>query len=87
MQEPTQTVSTWLTDTGATHHMTNSTGNLDSFIPYTYIDTAIVGNSYQLPITHIGQKAITMSNSKFLLNKVLVVPPIKKYCLCSSFSS
>ena len=54
MQEPTQTVSTWLTDTGATHHMTNSTGNLDSFIPYIGINTIMVRNGYQLPITHIG---------------------------------
>ena len=78
MQEPTQTISTLLTDTGATNHMTNFTCNLDSFIPYTGIDTVMVKNGYQLPITHIGQKAITGSNSKFLLNKVLVAPPITK---------
>ena len=50
MQEPTQTIFTWLADTGATHHMINSTGNLDSFIPYIGIDTVMVGDWKSLHI-------------------------------------
>ena len=78
MPEPPPIVSTWLPDTGATHYMTNSTGNLTSFVPYTGIDTVSVGNGHQLPITHIGHKQLLGSNSKFLLNTILVVPSITK---------
>ncbi|KAA8542236.1 hypothetical protein F0562_023628 [Nyssa sinensis] len=74
----------WHLDTGATDHMTASTGNLQSVTPYTKSDGVMVGNGHILPITHIGTATLSSGSSSIKLNDVLVVPDIQKDLLSVS---
>ncbi|KAA8546621.1 hypothetical protein F0562_002640 [Nyssa sinensis] len=76
--------SPWHLDTGATDHMTASTGNLQSVTPYTKFDGVMVGNGHILPITHIGTATLSSGSSSIKLNDVLVVPDIQKDLLSVS---
>lgn len=41
-------------DSGASTHITNSTGNLSRFKTYKEKDRIVVGNGLELAITHVG---------------------------------
>lgn len=74
----------WYPDSGATHHVTNSTQNLQSVLPYSGYDSVLVGNGYLLPITHVGSIAIPVISGMLPLNDVLVCPRIAKFLLSVS---
>ncbi|KAB2618580.1 hypothetical protein D8674_014449 [Pyrus ussuriensis x Pyrus communis] len=66
--------SYWLTDSGASHHVTPDPASLNSAIPYTGSDHLFVGNGKGLCISHTGSALIRTPNSTFQLNDVLLVP-------------
>ena len=45
-------ISDWYVDSGASAHMTNSTGNLDSGTPYSGHEQVAVGNGNLLNVSH-----------------------------------
>lgn len=72
---------TWHLDTGASHHMINSTRHLNSFQPYHGYDSVYVSDGTWPPITHIGNKSLTSLSSPFSFNQVLVVLKLTKNLL------
>ena len=74
----------WVTDSGATSHITNSTAQLQEAQPYSGEDSVIVGNGDFLPITHIGSAVLTSNQGNLPLRDVLVCPSITKSLLSVS---
>lgn len=68
----------WYMDTGATSHVTNSTGTLTSYHSPSSITSRsiVVGNGSKLPITSYGSAHLT--KHPFYLHNVLVSSPIVK---------
>uniref|UniRef100_A0A5B7C9B1 Uncharacterized protein n=1 Tax=Davidia involucrata TaxID=16924 RepID=A0A5B7C9B1_DAVIN len=64
----------WLTDTGATNHITTDFGNLSLPAEYYGDDTIAIGNGLGLSISHIGQSSLHTADHRFTLNNVLHVP-------------
>ncbi|WVY95894.1 hypothetical protein V8G54_028045 [Vigna mungo] len=52
------TASTWLVDSGASHHVTNDMGSLSISNEYEGNDQLMVANGKGLPITHLGSTHI-----------------------------
>ncbi|KAM1320462.1 hypothetical protein ACFX2H_005342 [Malus domestica] len=69
---------TWLLDTGASSHMTNSYTNLQSPEPYSGPDQVYIGDGKGLPITHSGSSCLPTSTHTFNLHNVLHVPDLKQ---------
>lgn len=67
--------TTWLLDSGATHHVTYDMSNLSFIHPYVGTKVIVMGNGTGAPITHIGSRILltSPSNSIHLLN-VLCAP-------------
>ena len=64
----------WHADTGATHHLTNSSNDLNlQRNDYTGSDSVQVGNEQGLQISKIGSSKITTPYTIFLLSQVLVL--------------
>lgn len=74
----------WYPDSAATHHITNSTRNLQTSQPHGGSDAVIVGNGDFLPITHVGSIALPAISGTLPLNDVLVCPDITKSLLSVS---
>uniref|UniRef100_A0A2N9HIL7 Integrase catalytic domain-containing protein n=1 Tax=Fagus sylvatica TaxID=28930 RepID=A0A2N9HIL7_FAGSY len=72
----TQNAETWLTDSGASDHITASSQNLNPQAPYQGSDQVSVGNGQNLPIQHIGNSQLHTKFHKFQLRNVLHVPRI-----------
>ncbi|XP_010418880.1 PREDICTED: uncharacterized protein LOC104704503 [Camelina sativa] len=68
----------WVTDFGATAHVTSSATNLQSATTYNGNDIVQVGDVTFLPITHVGSTTIASTASKLSLNEVLVCPIMQK---------
>ncbi|KAH0636165.1 hypothetical protein KY290_038324 [Solanum tuberosum] len=68
-------------DSGATHHMVQTTGNLDNPTLFKGSDSVMVGDGKRLQITHVGNKEI---GTNLRLKDVLVVPKLKKKLLSVS---
>lgn len=66
--------SSWLLDSGASHHVTNDLNNLSLHAPYDGTEELLVGDGMGLKISHIG----SMYLSSLKLNNVLVVPAMTK---------
>ena len=64
------TASSWLLDSGASHHVTNYLNNLSLHAPYDGTEKLLVGDGMGLKITHIG----SISLSTLALRNVFVVP-------------
>uniref|UniRef100_A0A2N9IFR0 Integrase catalytic domain-containing protein n=1 Tax=Fagus sylvatica TaxID=28930 RepID=A0A2N9IFR0_FAGSY len=62
---------TWLTDTGATDHLTANMNNLQVQTPYKGTDQVAVGNGQSIPINNIGHGQLNTSFYKFRLNNLL----------------
>ncbi len=73
---PSQVGDMWLTDSGATDHITSNSNNLTTQAPYTGSDQVAVGNGQNLPINTIGNAHMHTKTHKFCLNNVLHVPQI-----------
>ncbi|XP_075088534.1 uncharacterized protein LOC142170506 [Nicotiana tabacum] len=68
-------------DSGATHHMVHTTGNLNNSTLFKGSDLVMVGDGKLLKITHVGNKEI---GTNLKLKDVLVVPKLKKNLLSVS---
>lgn len=74
----------WHPDIGASHHMTNKLGILDSIKSYHNLDFIQIGNDTKLTITHIGHKTIPTFKSEFSLSNALVFLDLTKHWLSYS---
>jgi hypothetical protein len=72
----TQGSETWLTDTGASDHITSNASNLSSPTPYQGSEQVTVGNGQHLPIQSIGNTHLHTQYHKFRLSNVLHIPRI-----------
>ncbi|RVX10885.1 Retrovirus-related Pol polyprotein from transposon RE1 [Vitis vinifera] len=65
---------TWYLDSGASHHLTQSVGNLTSSSPYTGTDKVTIGNGKHLSISNTGSHRLLSDSRSFHLKKVFHVP-------------
>ena len=70
--------STWLVDSGASHHMTADLGNLSAHSPYGGGDDVLLGDGSAIPITHSGSFSTPSYTRPFFINNVLCVPSLDK---------
>ncbi|KAD6795397.1 hypothetical protein E3N88_06293 [Mikania micrantha] len=68
----------WYMDTGATSHMTNSTGNFTSYFNKSLFRNIIVGNGSTIPIQGTGHHTLTHPYPPLILRDILHVPNIIK---------
>ncbi|MFS7924165.1 putative RNA-directed DNA polymerase [Helianthus anomalus] len=76
-----QESSTWLSDTGSSHHVAPDLSGFDNYETYYGSDSLHVGNGKGLPILHIGSKNLHSPNRTFHLRNILHVPQIKQNLL------
>jgi len=76
--------TSWLLDSGASHHVTRDLVNLTLAYDYTGNDKLVVANGKRLTITHSGSTSISTSSSLLHLNNVLYVPNISQNLLSVS---
>ena len=62
---------TWLTDTGATDHLTANLTNLQTPAPYQGTEQVSVGNGQSIPINHIGNGQLSTKHYNFRLKNLL----------------
>jgi hypothetical protein len=62
---------TWLTDTGATDHLTANLNNLTVQNPYKGSDQVVVGNGQSIPINNIGNGQLCTKFYNFRLHNLL----------------
>ena len=67
---------TWLTDSGASDHITANINNLNQLAPFQGLEQVFVGNGQNLPIQNIGNANIYTKFSQFKLRNILHVPRI-----------
>jgi len=67
---------TWLVDSGASHHMTNSSTNLQNPESYTGLEQVYVGDGKGLSISHSGSSTLHTPSHSFQLRNVLHVPDL-----------
>src|SRR5436190_11404801 len=68
----------WYPDTGASTHMTGDATLLQKRSSYGGPDSVQLGNGERLPVSHIGNTALSLGSSSFHLNNVYVVPSMRK---------
>lgn len=74
----TTDTSTWLLDSGASHHVTVDLNNLSLHTPYAGSDDVMIGDDTGLHITHTGSTTILTPTRTFNLHNILCVPNMKK---------
>uniref|UniRef100_A0A2N9HH13 Integrase catalytic domain-containing protein n=1 Tax=Fagus sylvatica TaxID=28930 RepID=A0A2N9HH13_FAGSY len=72
----THNSETWLTDSGASDHITATASNLNTQAPYHGSEQVTVGNGQNLPIQSIGNTQLHTQYHKFQLKNVLHIPRI-----------
>jgi hypothetical protein len=77
-QQPPQSASDWYFDTGATSHMSSSSGNFPPSILRPDSSSITVGNGARLPVTHQAHTIIPTATSPLHLNDVLISPSLIK---------
>jgi hypothetical protein len=77
----TQAGETWLTDTGATDHLTSNLGNLTGQTPYKGHDQVAVGNGQSIPINNVGTGQLSTQFYNFRLHNLLHSPKISSNLL------
>ncbi|RVW92225.1 Retrovirus-related Pol polyprotein from transposon RE1 [Vitis vinifera] len=70
--------TTWLLDSGASHHVTTDVHNLALHSPFDGTDEIMIGDGSGLPISHIGSISLTTPSHSFTLSNVLCVPTMKR---------
>ncbi|RVW35995.1 Retrovirus-related Pol polyprotein from transposon RE1 [Vitis vinifera] len=63
--------TTWLLDSGASHHVTTDVHNLALHSPFDGTDEIMIGNGSGLPISHIGSISLTTPSHSFTLSNDL----------------
>lgn len=86
---PPSSSSSWIMDSGATHHLTSDLDNLSLHQPYSGNDRVLIGDGSGLPITHSGSLSLSLPSRNLALTDVLCVPHIHKnlisvYRLCNA---
>ena len=81
--------STWLFDSGASHHMTSDLANLSLHNLYGGGDGVLLGDGSSLNIFHTGSLYLPSYTRPFFFNSVLCVPSLQKnlisvFQLCST---
>ena len=77
----------WLMDCGTTHHLTADLGNLGIHSEYQGLEEVTIGNDSKIPISHIGKSLVVMSDKKFNLDDILLIPTAAQNLLyISSFA-
>ena len=71
-------MSPWLLDKGASHHIASDLSNLSLHTSYQGGDDVMIGNGTGLPITHTGSIKLPSSSRSLTLNNVMCVPSMKK---------
>lgn len=66
----------WLTDSGATNHMTNDLNNLPLASPYPHNETVQTVNGEGLQVSHIGNSLLRPSFQPIKLNYALCIPKL-----------
>ncbi|XP_076937369.1 uncharacterized protein LOC143604938 [Bidens hawaiensis] len=66
----------WNLDTGATNHMTNTTGNLSSYFNNRISNNIIVGNGFQIPILGTEYTKLNTNHKPLHINNVLYAPQL-----------
>ncbi|RVW14812.1 Retrovirus-related Pol polyprotein from transposon RE1 [Vitis vinifera] len=70
--------TTWLLDSGASHHVTTDLHNLALHSPFDGTDEIMIGDDSGLPISHTGSTSLTTPSHSFTLSNVLCVPTMKR---------
>ncbi|KAK1420567.1 hypothetical protein QVD17_22267 [Tagetes erecta] len=73
-----QASTSWMPDTGSSHHVSPDLSSFDNSEAYYGEDNLYVGNGKGLPILHIGSSHLYSPNKTFSLQNVLHVPEIKQ---------
>ena len=71
----------WITDSGATNHMTPDLSNLTASTSYPTNDSVQTANGEGLPVSHIGNAIISTPTQALKLNSVLCVPKLSQNLL------
>lgn len=66
----------WLTDSGASNHMTNDLNNLPLASPYPHNETVQTVNGEGLQVSHIGNSLLRPSFQPIKLNYALCIPKL-----------
>ncbi|KAM2657198.1 hypothetical protein EV1_012593 [Malus domestica] len=75
---------TWLLDSGASSHMTNSYAKLQNPESYSGPEQVYIGNGKGLPILHLGFSRVSTNTHFFDLKNVLHVPALKQDLLSAN---
>ncbi|RVW15644.1 Retrovirus-related Pol polyprotein from transposon RE2 [Vitis vinifera] len=70
--------TTWLLDSGASHHVTTDLHNLALHSPFDGTNEIMIGDGSGLPISHTGSTSLTTPSHSFTLSNVLCVPTMKR---------
>ncbi|RVW91845.1 Retrovirus-related Pol polyprotein from transposon RE2 [Vitis vinifera] len=70
--------TSWLLDSGTSHHVTTDLHNLSIHTPYNGSNDIMIGDGSGLSITHNGSSSLHTTHNTFKLNNVLCVPTMKK---------
>ena len=86
---PPSSSSSWIMDSGATHHLTSDLDNLSLHQPYSGNDLVLICDGSGLPIRHSGSLSLSVPSRNLALTDVLCVPHIHKnlisvYRLCNA---
>jgi hypothetical protein len=68
----------WYFDTGASTHMSSTSGITSSPTPLPFQSFITIGNGARLPVTHTAAATIPTSSSPLQLNNVLITPSLIK---------
>lgn len=68
----------WMTDTGASNHMTGKAHLLKNFKPYKGSDSVLIGDGSSLTICGIGDTKVQQPNASLPFHDVLYVPALTK---------
>ncbi|KAM1026446.1 hypothetical protein ACFX2C_039460 [Malus domestica] len=76
-----QSPQVWLTDSGATTHMTADLNNLSLASPYPSNEVVQTANGEGLRVSHIGSSILNTSKNPITLNSILYVPKLTQNLL------
>ncbi|KAM1595342.1 hypothetical protein ACFX14_001645 [Malus domestica] len=75
---------TWLLDSGASSHMTNSYAKRQNLESYSGPEQVYIGDGKGLPILHLGSSRVSTNTHCFDLKNVLHVPALKQDLLSAN---
>ncbi|KAL4585747.1 hypothetical protein LXL04_010371 [Taraxacum kok-saghyz] len=74
---PTSPNSTWMFDSGASHHVASNSASFYTLSEYGRPDEIVLGNGNALPISHTGYTTLPTSSRPLHLNNILFVPKMR----------